>query len=457
MHLRAVTCSLALLSWLSGVLDGSGIAQERLTLQPRSTVTVRYHVIDLGTLGGPISMVYGGNAHALNTLGVAVGQADTAAHDPEYPRSNPYVNPEGPSQYLRQAFERSGHRLVNLGSIGGAKNSSANWVTSSGLVAGVSETGVIDPKTGWPEARAVLWKEGKPLNLGTLGGAESAASAVNDLGQVVGYAANTVRDPFPSPTFRAGYGTQQRAFLWMNGQMQDLGTLGGPDAAALFINDRGQVAGVSYTSIYPNDLTGVPTVDPFFWQNGKMVDLGTLGGTVGSPNWMNDLGAVVGVSDLKGDLVSHPFLWQNGKMRDLGTLGGDYGAANSINDIGMVVGAADTAGDQASVAFLWSNGKMTNLKTVDGDGCSAAYSVNLWGQVVGSSGSCYTTMNHAFLWENGRIIDLNSFVPAGSGVQLIQPVWINDLSQIAVNGTDAEGNAHAFLLVPEPGVSVPLL
>jgi hypothetical protein len=42
-------------------------------------------------------------------------------------------------------------------------------------------------------------------------------------------------------------------------------------------------------------------------------------------------------------------------------------------------------------------------------------------------------------------------------VQLIQPVWINDLSQIAVNGTDAEGNAHAFLLVPEPGVSVPLL
>jgi uncharacterized membrane protein len=51
-----------------------------------------------------------------------------------------------------------------------------------------------------------------------------------------------------------------------------------------------------------------PTLDPFFWEDGRMIDLGTLGGNFGVADWMNNRGQVVGGSDLKGDTTGHPFL-----------------------------------------------------------------------------------------------------------------------------------------------------
>jgi probable HAF family extracellular repeat protein len=164
------------------------------------------------------------------------------------------------------------------------------------------------------------------IDLGTFGGNESQAWSVNDRDQVVGTAANTTPDPLSI----AGYGTQTRAFLWQNGAMSDLCTLGGPDAIAFLINDRGQVAGTSYTNAITNPVTGQPTTHPFLWQNGHMQDLGTLGGagTTFVTNSLNNRGEVVGGSDLPGDLIYHPYLWDGQALHDLGTLGGNYGVAN---------------------------------------------------------------------------------------------------------------------------------
>jgi probable HAF family extracellular repeat protein len=142
----------------------------------------------------------------------------------------------------------------------------------------------------------MVWNNGGLTDLGTFGGNISTTSTLDNKGQVVGEAANTTADAYasglgPCSTVNCWpVATQLRAFIWQKGVMQDLGTLGGNDAAASLINNRGQVAGVSYTNTTPNATTGLPTQDPFFWDKGSMTDIGTLGGAFGYPWWMNDKG-----------------------------------------------------------------------------------------------------------------------------------------------------------------------
>ncbi len=231
--------------------------------------------------------------------------------------------------------------------------------------------------------------------------------------------------------------------------MQDLGTLGGPDSAAQFVNDHGQVAGISYTSFTPNPSTGIPTIHPFLWDDG-MIDLGSFGGTSGGPTALNNRGQVVGNMDLPGDLLVHPVLWDRGVLKDLGTFGGSNGQALWINDAGEVVGEADFPGDQVHDAFLWKHGVMTDLGNLGRT--SFGYYINGRSQVVGHS-----MVNdggfRAFLWENGGpMIDLNSLVPSGTSLLLTDAYNINDRGEIAGVGlqpgcsnTDC---GHAYVLIP---------
>jgi probable HAF family extracellular repeat protein len=393
-----------------------------------------YKFIDLGTFGGPQSWVNGAfefPAATLNNAGTVVGVADTPNSNPNYPNCNPFLG--CPDPFVEHAFQWHDGDLTDLGVLQGGYNSSALWISSNGLVAGGSENGLIDPVNGYPEIRAVLWKDGQIKDIGTLGGTESLASSVNTRGQVAG------------GSFDASNNT--RAFLWTEDQgLQDLGTLGGASAIGGTINERGQISGESA-------LCDTCNQDAFLWEDGKMYRIPDFGGPTSFHNDLNNRGQVVGQSDLPGGANAHAFLWdkKNG-VTDLGTLGGSGSVARWINDAGDVVGGASTPNDQAFHATLWRHRhlKIIDLGTVDGDACSVAQSINSESQVVGLSDmKCDGTVLHAFLWENGGpAVDLNTFVPPGSGPQLTQATSINDRGEIAGQATTSNGDNHAFLLIP---------
>jgi probable HAF family extracellular repeat protein len=383
-----------------------------------------YKLIDLGTLGGPHSYgsVNGDGFQLLNNSGVVGSSADMAIPDPNAP------NCANPDCFLSHAFQWKDGVMTDLGTLGG-NISAAGSTNARGWMTGQAQNGLIDPDFGGPEDRAVLWNHGQITDLGTLGGNLALGNYVNDSGQVVGISDNETADPFSL----FGIGLQIRTFLWENGTIRDIGTLGGPDAlpgASCSGQPRNVIVGGSYTNSTPNASTGIPTIDPFRWKDGVMTDLGSLGGTMGFAQCANNRGQIIGLSTLAGDVLNHAFFWENGVMTDLGTLGGDNSETIWLNDAGMVVGSADLPGSVIHDAVFWKDGTIHDLGTVPGDACSRGRGLNSRGQVVGGSSDCHNFL-HAFVWEEGGpMLDLNTLVPPGSGWQLTNAFNINDRGEI---------------------------
>jgi len=461
-----------------------------------------YKVIQMGTFGGPTSTLDtpGGPPfipfnRVINSAGAVLGSGDTPIPDP-FCFDGCQVN---------YAFRFQDGIQTNLGVLPQnptmgpqtpcfdcAWSVFAFWIADNGFVAGQSLDNAFDPLTGSPAPLAVLWKDGKIVNLGTLGGNQSCAGAVNGGGEAVGAALNLTTDPFPNRPpyfdyFFFGNGTESRAVLWHDGTVRDLGTLGGPDSAAFFVNENGQVAGSSDVDFNVNPVTGGPTVHPFLWENGKMVDLiatapaGMFGGTFGIAAWLNERGQVLGTMNLTGDTTWHSFLWGKGVVTDLGTLGGINTTAQWLTNDGHVSGKSDVTAICTACApdnqkqlhhpFVWTKGVMTDLGLLYSDTAGAARSVNARGQAVGVTvpctqvnfdDSCDGPLYHSFLWENGSMVELQSLVVPGSGIMLscadcAEAAYnINDSGEIAGQGVLSDGSLRVILLIPcdenHPGI-----
>lgn len=259
-------------------------------------------------------------SYAINSLGQIAGTSVVESH-------------QGFSGGTQAAFWNNSV-ITNLGSLGGATAtylaySFAYGINNGGQVVGYSQ--MIPNGSG---NHATLWSGGVMTDLGTLiTGGTSQARAINDSGQIVGWA----------NTAPPGY---NHAVLWSNGVMTDLGTLGG-HSYAYAINNNGQIVGNS-SSPYHATL----------WSNGVITDLGTVAGG----NWseayaINNSGQVVGYSQTSTG--QRATLWSNGSAVDLNTLvtlgnGVILNEAHGINDAGQIVANGRNASGTIQSAYLLS-------------------------------------------------------------------------------------------------------
>lgn len=233
----------------------------------------------------------------------------------------------------------------------------------------------------------------------------------------------------------------------------DLGSLGGVSISPASVNSAGQVAGTAKISDGSDRA--------FFWENGKLVNLGTFPGYLwGSQAFsINNSGQVVGTCQ-PGSIyppvgpgpaggkypTAHAFIWRDGKMEHLGTANvSDSHTPYGINDSGTVVGASQSVWHPSETwhgAVQWENGSLFSLPGGGGSG-TRAMAVNSAGLVVGS-GRDPDGLLHAFLWEGRILKDMNTIIPAGSSWVWSEAVGVNARGQIIGNGA-APNFSGAFI------------
>jgi len=356
------------------------------------------------------------------------------------------------------------YKVIDLGAVG--PNGQPFAISNNGRVAGATQVGDI--------IRAWTRYNGRVVDLGRPGlkGQNSQAFGVNAWGQAVGEAQTESPDPQGedfcgfAALGLASSGTTCLPFVWQNGVMRPLPTLGGNNGQANQINSQGEAAGMvendTPDSTCPSGGPQKLEFKPVVWRNGDARQLPTYSGDPdGNAHAINDSGHAAGASGiclgfnpiwLTNLQPLHALLWEDGETIDLGSLGGtghgDGITAIDLNNHDQVIGSSDLEGDATFHAFLWTHETgMQDLGTLQGDVDSAALGINDLGQIVGVS--IDASFNpRAFLRHREELIDLNTLVPAGSPLYLATACSINAAGEIIGFAFDNSGNVHAYLAVP---------
>jgi probable HAF family extracellular repeat protein len=279
------------------------------------------------------------------------------------------------------------------------------------------------------------------IDLGTLGGTESIAQAINVHGEVIGFADTA--------------SGEEEGFLWRDGVMMSLGDATYPSD----ISDAGHIVGTF--------ATRRENTRPFLMidSSAPPIDLGTHGGEYGKARGVNSMGHAVGSAwnESRRYLAT---LWRGGDIIDLGSLAGLGGYAMAINEAGQVVGSSSMGGF-ISHAFLWEEGVgMIDLGVLPEAGKSVgvygpllvsttALDVNAHGQVVGYSDPAPVSGDPGrpgpWLWEDGAMVNLNDMIDPATGWEISSVGAINDAGQIAATARPATGGSRLVLLEPVCG------
>jgi probable HAF family extracellular repeat protein len=366
------------------------------------------------------------------------------------------------------------YTITPIAPLVGDNYSSAYAVNNSGQVAGISDNFTLMTPPDGVAAEFLTSSSGILLSGSTTTAiptfvttgqapAVSTPVAINDSGEVVGYATAL---------------TSNTAFIYKGGALINLGaTVGGALSQANAVNNSGQVAG-SFDAVIGDGI------NQGFLFNGAVQHLATTGEPFGGAAAINAAGVAAGAVAPAGEDF-HAATFTGATSHEIGTLPGlNLSAAFAINSAGNIAGWSGNAvftpdfvllgappADQSQFAvglnpnaleifddsqfesgdaFFYnaSTQKLADLGNLGGT-FSAAFGINDSGDIVGTS----LTANdgyHAFIDNGSTMVDLNSLLPPNSGWTLIAANDINNNGEIVGFGQN-QGNFEGFILAPATG------
>jgi probable HAF family extracellular repeat protein len=381
-------CALTNLATLTVTLCATLFAQQFQSTKPM------YEVFELGTLGGTVS-----GASAINNRGWVMGAANLPGDTTEHAalwidgKLRDLHTLGGPNSAVVWPSVKNNHGVI----VGVSETADLNplkeyW--SCALAFFPSISGHI--------CRGFEWKNEQMTELPTLGGLNGVATGVNNREQIVGWAETSFHDPTCNPPQVLQF---EGVLYDREGNIHALPPLPpDQDSAATAINDQGQIVGIS--GICANAIGGYSAQHAVLWENRIPTRIGDFGGSAwNTPTAINNRGEVIGFSDFPGDSDTkpnyHAFLWtKDGGIQDLGTLPGDKRSiAWGINERGEIVGQS-SGGPNGSHAVVWLNGLIHDLNALIAPRSLTlvyANDVDASGQVVGGAFDSKTGQSPGFV------------------------------------------------------------
>jgi uncharacterized membrane protein len=308
-------------------------------------------------------------------------------------------------------------RVIDMGTLGG---------TSSEIIESNNRGTWVGTARDMDEVhKAVIWKDGKIQDLGTVGEAEGFD--VNNNGTVGGN--HKLSE------------TSGVAFIWRQGVLRDLAS---PFATGLRwmrrLNDRGDVAGSAL------DTEGVE--HPVVWPGGDdpvvlPIPEGYLGAYLMA---INDRGDMVGGAYTEDMLVA--WGWdKHGNNHQLADIDLDgFSQANVLDNQGRAAGISDFGGNPGGQAALWYRGTERSLGVFGDSDYSFALGTNWKGDYVGVGGYFLgDEVEHVFLTSTSWHGQLRTLMPLSGDPSDESKAHAVTGGNVTVGGSslDAAGEKHA--------------
>jgi len=375
---------------------------------------IKYKVIDLGALEGGFSEV-----HSINNTGQIAGGAT---------KSDGILH--------ATLFDSTGgDDNIDLGTLGSV-GSIAEAINDSGQIVGDAGNAEDYIRAAFFDATGA----GNNIDLGTLGGRHSTALSINNSGQIVGWAEDS-NGNWPQ------YGYYATLFdSTGDGNNINLGTLGGHESMAMAVNNTDQIIGWSQNA---QGLERATLFDPT--GDGNNIDLGTLGGRHSTALSINNSGQIVGWSDDKQH-STHATLFDStgdGNNINLNPSSSFWSEASAINDAGQIVGSSQIDFIFSWRAMLFDptgDGNNTDLNTLidpnSGWTLTHAKDINNSGWIVGN-GINPQGQQHAFL-----LVPISSKYSGGTG-EPNDPYQIATAEDLMLLGESPEDYDKHFILTAD--------